>query len=126
MFHKIQPQTAPPSLPVSGMICPIERFKNTQYIDLMEQKELDLDINIADRVIVNADPKLTQKVLSNLLSNAVRYSPAREKICITLFSGNGQADFSISNTGVQISEEALPAPLSPEPVLRNQTLSCPK
>lgn len=79
-----------------------------QYIDLMEQKELDLDINIADRVIVNADPKLTQKVLSNLLSNAVRYSPAREKICITLFSENGQADFSISNTGVQISEEAIP------------------
>ena len=50
-----------------------------QYIDLMEQKELDLDINIADRVIVNADPKLTQKVLSNLLSNAVRYSPTQEK-----------------------------------------------
>lgn len=50
-----------------------------QYIDLMEQKELDLDINIADRVIINADPKLTQKVLSNLLSNAVRYSPTQEK-----------------------------------------------
>ena len=31
----------------------------------MEQKELDLDINIADRVIINADPKLTQKVLSS-------------------------------------------------------------
>lgn len=79
-----------------------------QYIDLMEQKELDLDINIDDRVIINADPKLTQKVLSNLLSNAVRYSPTREKICITLSSVDGSADFSISNTGVQISEEALP------------------
>lgn len=79
-----------------------------QYIDLMEQKELALDINIADRVIVNADPKLTEKVLGNLLSNAVRYSPAREKISITLFSEDGQARFSISNTGVQISEEALP------------------
>ena len=79
-----------------------------QFIDLIEQKELTLDVDMIDRIIVNADPKLTEKVLSNLLSNAIRYSPIREKICITLCSQNEQAHFSIFNTGVQISEEALP------------------
>lgn len=79
-----------------------------RFIDLIEQKEFVLDLDIVDRIIVNADLKLTEKVLSNLLSNAIRYSPAQEKISITLCSQNGQTHFSIFNTGVQISEEALP------------------
>lgn len=78
-----------------------------EYIDLAEQKELNLDINIDDRILINADKKLMEKVLSNLLSNAIRYSPAKETIAITSTSENGRAHFSVFNTGVQISEDAL-------------------
>lgn len=78
-----------------------------QHIDLIEQKELDLDINIGDRIMAKADAKLIEIVLGNLLSNAIRYSPTKEKISITSFVENGQVRFSICNTGVQISNEAL-------------------
>ena len=50
-----------------------------QHIDLIEQKELDLDINIGDRIMAKADAKLIEIVLGNLLSNAIRYSPTKEK-----------------------------------------------
>lgn len=79
-----------------------------QHIDLIEQKELSLDINISDRIMAKADPKLIEIVLGNLLSNAIRYSPVNERISITSFIENGQVHFSICNTGVQISDEALP------------------
>ena len=84
------------------------REVTAEYIDLIEQKDLELDVDITDRIMINADKKLMERVLSNLFSNAVRYSPAGEKISITTFFENGQMHFTIFNTGVQISEEAIP------------------
>lgn len=78
------------------------------YIDLIEQKQLDLSINIAEKIIINADCNLIEKVLSNLLSNAVQYSPTGEKISVTSSVENKLIHFSIYNSGIQISEEALP------------------
>ena len=84
------------------------REVTAEYIDLIEQKDLELDVDITDRIMINADKKLVEKVLSNLFSNAVRYSPTGEKISVVAFYENGQIHFSILNTGVQISEKALP------------------
>jgi two-component system sensor histidine kinase VanS len=84
------------------------REVTAEYIDMIEQKELELDVNISDQIMITADKKLVEKVLSNLFSNAVRYSPTGEKISVAAFYENGQVHFSILNTGVQISEEALP------------------
>ncbi|MBQ2887853.1 MAG: HAMP domain-containing protein [Firmicutes bacterium] len=84
------------------------REVTAEYIDLIDQKELELDVNISDQIMITADKKLIEKVLSNLFSNAVRYSPMEEKVSITAFYENGRVHFSILNTGVQISEEALP------------------
>ena len=78
-----------------------------QHIDLIEQKELVLEINIADEIIAKADSKLIEIVLGNLLSNAIRYSPTKERISITSFVENERIYFSICNTGVQISDEAI-------------------
>lgn len=79
-----------------------------EYIDLIEQKKLNLDINIIDHIMINADKKLLKTALSNLISNAVRYSPMQELIAISLYSENSQMYFSIFNSGVQINEKALP------------------
>lgn len=84
------------------------REVTAEYIDLIEQKDLELDVNITDRIMINADKKLIERVLSNLFSNAVRYSPAGEKVSITTSFENGQVHFTIFNTGVQINEEAIP------------------
>lgn len=78
-----------------------------EYIELIEQKNFSLDVDITDKIIINADKKLMEKVLSNLLSNAVRYSPMGERISIASFIKNEQVHFSIYNTGVQINEEAV-------------------
>ncbi len=78
-----------------------------EYIDFIEQKDMELDINISEHITVNADEKMMKKVLSNLFSNAIRHSPRGEQIVVTSFLKNGCVYFSILNTGVQIKEEAI-------------------
>jgi len=78
-----------------------------EYIDLIEQKGLNLEMNVADKVITNADKKLIEKVISNLFSNALRYSPNGERIVVNLALKNQRIEFSLYNTGVHIQEDAL-------------------
>lgn len=79
-----------------------------EYIDLIEQKDLSLDVEVVEKLMINADKNLIEKVVSNLFSNAVRYSPNGEKITVHLSLENQRTKFSICNTGVYIPEEALP------------------
>ena len=76
-------------------------------IDIQEL-QLDLEINIPDNQIIRADKKLMSKVISNLFSNAIRYSPMSEKITIILSNCNEQIQFKIYNSGIQICDESLP------------------
>lgn len=68
-----------------------------EYIDFIEQKDMELDINISEHITVNADEKMMKKVLSNLFSNAIRHSPRGEQIVVTSFLKNGCVYFSILN-----------------------------
>lgn len=54
------------------------------------------------------DPKLLDHVLSNLLSNALKYSPQGGKISCELAEDNGELIFRISDEGIGISEADLP------------------
>ncbi len=52
--------------------------------------------------LINADPKLTAIIVQNLLSNAVRYTPASGKIVVSLDNNNDQLLFSVSDSGLGI------------------------
>lgn len=69
---------------------------------------MKLEINIADELIIDADKKLIEKAVSNLINNAISYSPDGEKLIIHLYSRDEKIQFSICNTGSHISEKALP------------------
>ena len=48
------------------------------------------------------------RLVSNLLSNAVRYSPAGGRVLVRLGSTNGRIELMVTDTGPGISEEHLP------------------
>lgn len=54
------------------------------------------------------DDKLLGHILSNLLSNALKYSPNNSLIKFTLTCKDGQAVFEIQDQGIGIPEEDLP------------------
>ncbi|MGZ6317039.1 MAG: sensor histidine kinase, partial [Anaerolineales bacterium] len=62
----------------------------------------------ADEKPLNADPERIRQVLSNLISNAVRYSPAGSTVRVNLSSDEGGVRVSVSDSGPGISAADLP------------------
>lgn len=79
------------------------------YQPLALKKKMELDYRDQDVVIQSVDKKLFEKAISNIISNAILYSPAGEKVSLTL-----RADaLTIVNTGAHIPEEKLPELFAP-------------
>lgn len=78
------------------------------YRDFMEQKYLSLQTELASGITVSGDDKLLQKAVSNLLSNAVRYSPSEGTIIVRTSIEKNQAMLAVENSGVHISENLIP------------------
>lgn len=70
--------------------------------------ELTLDLPQSGLPKVNIDPLRINEVLSNLLTNAINYSPSGSKIKVVVEVQNGEVITHISDTGPGIPKEALP------------------
>lgn len=101
--------------------CTKTRFDFTQLIrqrlssfeDLFVQKDLSANIDLSAGVYVDGDADLLQKVVDNLLGNAVTYSPPGNSLYINLSGADGKAYLEIKNTGVHIPEADIPKLFEP-------------
>ena len=87
----------------------VERFKpqaEAQQIQLMLTLENSGTSPIDDTIQV--DPGRMEQVLSNLLSNALRYTPEGGKIELRYSSNGGNTRLSIRDSGPGIPPEAIP------------------
>ena len=82
------------------------RLQLADLNELFEQKNMKLEISLPEKCPCMADPGLMEIVVRNILVNAVRYSPAGERISVKLFTQ--QLLLEVENTGVHISEQDLP------------------
>ncbi|UOE52075.1 PAS domain S-box protein [Mucilaginibacter sp. SMC90] len=67
-----------------------------------------ININICDHVQVNADREKIGSVISNLISNAVKYSPKRKEIEVKCAMVNGFAQISVKDEGMGVDAQDLP------------------
>lgn len=85
----------------------------TRVTELMhtsaEEKGLKLEVEIAEEplVLVGIEDGL-ERVFMNLVSNAVKYTPAGGSVTVKAWSENDQIKVKVSDTGIGIPEEALP------------------
>lgn len=63
---------------------------------------------IGDRSEVTIDPELLRQVLSNLMSNAIKYSPEGKAILFRVERDDTQVKFSVQDSGIGIPEEDQP------------------
>ena len=82
----------------------------TQQFNL---KASDKNIKLSARIpeqpaFVSADISLIQRLLENLIENAIKYTPSGGNINISLMSQNNQVTTSVSDSGDGISENDLP------------------
>jgi hypothetical protein len=74
----------------------------------VQAKGLRLRINTVGRVEpIRADPNRLQQILWNLLTNAVKFTPAHGLIDITLKRFNGHIEISVEDTGIGVKPEFL-------------------
>jgi heavy metal sensor kinase len=72
------------------------------------EKNLDLQIGQFEKTVIRGDRQSLTNLLHNLLANAIRYTPARGLISVSLLREKNMAVISISDTGIGIPSEELP------------------
>lgn len=79
------------------------------FSSLVEEEEVALQIETSPNLpTLPVDPTRIAQVLHNLLSNAVRHTPADGVITVTALPAEGGVDISVSDTGAGIAAEHLP------------------
>ena len=69
---------------------------------LAEQKKISVSISKLDEVTVLGDSVRLRQLMLNLVDNAIKYTPEGGRITLSLEKTNGNARFSVEDTGVGI------------------------
>ncbi len=79
----------------------IHNYLNT-IDDLIVKKDLNIQFISHNSILIEGNKMLLEKVFSNLIINAVKYSPAKASIYIIAQKENNTFSFCIENTGTHI------------------------
>lgn len=92
-----------------GNVIPYLHMLVESFQDLARLKRIELQF-LPSQNTVDMDfvPGYLQKILRNLISNALNYTPAYGKICIDAKVDNNMLKIRVSDTGKGIPEEDLP------------------
>ncbi len=72
-----------------------------------EEKDIDIETDIEEDIIVKSDFQLMNIVWSNLFSNAMKFTPKGGKITVTLTRSKRFAKVTVTDTGCGIPEDQL-------------------
>jgi signal transduction histidine kinase len=76
-----------------------------QYESTWERKNIEIETEIADSVLVSADSELLSLVWNNLFSNAFKFTEDGGKVTLTLTADETYATVKVSDTGCGMSAE---------------------
>lgn len=97
----IKPQ--PQLYDVCGQLCSCA----LQFEDMWEKKEIEFIAEIEDRAMIEADKELMEMVWSNLLSNALKFTPQNGTVTLTETSNQEEIIISIEDTGCGMDRETM-------------------
>ncbi len=89
---------------------PVEILKTalTLYNEKAKARDIQLLFETSGEVgLIQADLSKIKQVLFNLLSNAIKFTPDGGKITVNLSSSDNDIEFSVSDSGIGISQEDL-------------------
>lgn len=78
-----------------------------QFEERWEEKNLELDIDLEEQALVQADEPLMELVWNNLLSNAVKFTEPGGKITVQQRTEEGWIRVAVSDTGCGMSEDTV-------------------
>jgi signal transduction histidine kinase/DNA-binding response OmpR family regulator/ligand-binding sensor domain-containing protein len=78
------------------------------FTDLAESKNIKYNFIISDDILWNTDESCYSKIVTNLISNAFKYTYNGGEVRVEFYVENGKLTILISNTGKGIEEEDIP------------------
>jgi two-component system sensor histidine kinase TctE len=75
-----------------------------KFIDRALQAGIDLGVDIQAQVHIAADPSLLDDLLSNLVDNALKYTPSGGSVTASIGTRHGKAFLAVEDTGPGIPE----------------------
>ncbi len=81
----------------------------TKALDLLESsgKEVDVEFFIQPNVKFRGDKDAFDSILTNLMSNALKYAPEKTSMCVTLVQKGGEIALSISDEGPGVAFDEI-------------------
>jgi signal transduction histidine kinase len=74
---------------------------------IVEAQRLTLHVHCAETATIHGDPERIQQIVWNLISNAVKFTPAGGEVHVSVSSADGYARLTVRDTGVGIPPEFL-------------------
>ena len=78
-----------------------------QYEELWDEKELELEVDMEEKAVIQADPSLMELVWNNLLSNAIKFTEQGRKVTVRQATEAEYVEVSVSDTGCGMSTESI-------------------
>jgi heavy metal sensor kinase len=75
---------------------------------LAESKEISVEVDRLDSVMVSGDQPRLRQLFLNILDNAVKYTPPKGRVSLSLERENGNAVVRIADTGIGIPGKEIP------------------
>ena len=80
----------------------------------IQSRDLQLDLSGCDAgVLVEVDRDKTQQILVNLVTNAIKFTPAGGKVAIACVADESSVRLTVTDTGIGIPEDKLPTIFEP-------------
>ena len=78
-----------------------------QYEELWDEKELELEVDMEEKAVIQADPSLMKLVWNNLLSNAIKFTEQGRKVTVRQATEAEYVEVSVSDTGCGMSKGSI-------------------
>jgi len=75
---------------------------------LLEEKNISLRVESGPPTYVTGDPMRLKQIVVNLVDNAIKYTPARGEVCVSVTTEKKTACIEVSDTGIGIPAVSLP------------------
>lgn len=77
------------------------------FEDAAKKKNLKIEKNISGGIEITSDLKHLKAIISNLVDNAIKYTPPGGKISISFTEKNNMATIKITDTGIGLSRDEI-------------------